>query len=187
MLLNSQWYDKDSLMTAEIRSVAMARTTWSGPVPTDRSVLVKDAAVCSKKGHFARDNWYQTGKGVGNGKKGEKGKKLREGQQIQRWRHKKRGPCHNCNEVGHFARDCPKKKESNNSNSSGGRDLHCLTCTDVQSQWIVMLAEIDHDGESSGDVESLVDPGAACHAWPCKVKPGSLQAGTFLTATGTLN
>ena len=48
-----------------------------------------------------------------------------------------------------------------------------------------MLAEIDHDCELSGDVESLVDSGAACHAWPCKVKPGSSQAGTCLTATGT--
>ena len=51
---------------------------------------------------------------------------------------------------------------------SGGRDLHCLTCTDDQSQWIMMLADIDHDCESSGDVESLVDSGAACHAWPAQ-------------------
>ena len=49
----------------------------------------------------------------------------------------------------------------------------------------MMLAEIDHDCETSGDVESLVDSGVACHAWPCKVKSESSHVGTFLTATET--
>ena len=65
----------------------------------------------------------------------EKGTISREGD------NKKKGPCHNCDEFGHFARECPKKKESNNSNSSAGRVSHCLTYTDDQSQWIMMLAE----------------------------------------------
>ena len=34
--------------------------------------------VCSKKGHFARDCWYQSDKGGGNGKKGEKSEKVKE-------------------------------------------------------------------------------------------------------------
>ena len=46
-------------MAAEIRTVAMARTTWSGPTPMDLSVLAKDAVchVCRKKGHSAKDCW----------------------------------------------------------------------------------------------------------------------------------
>ena len=36
----------------------------------DLSVLAKDAVshVCSKKGHFSKDCWYQTNKGGGKGK-----------------------------------------------------------------------------------------------------------------------
>ena len=160
----------------------MVRSSASG------SVLAKDTLcnVCWKKGHFARDCWYQTSRGGGKGKKGKKGKRGEaKGATSKDGDTKKKGPCHNCNEVGHFARACPKKKESINSNSSGGLDLHCLKYSDDQSQWIMMLAEFDHDCESSGDVEFLVDSGAACRAWPYKVKPGSSQAGTFLAATGT--
>ena len=142
--------------------------------------------MCWKRGHFARDCWYQAGRGGGKGKKGKKGKRGEaKGTTSKDGDTKKKGPCHNCNEVGRFARDCRKKKASTHSNSSGGFDVHCLTYTDDQSQWIMMLAEIDHVCESSGDVELLVDSGAACRAWPCKVKPGSSQAGTFLAATGT--
>ena len=48
LLLHSQSYDKYSLMAADIRSVAMARTTWSGPVPMDLRVLAKDTfATCA--------------------------------------------------------------------------------------------------------------------------------------------
>ena len=188
LLLNSQSNDKNSLMAAEIRSVAMARTTWSGPVPMDLSVLAQDTVcnVCSKKGHFARDCWYKPARVVEKEKKGQMDKKRQgKGTTSRDGDNKKKGPCHNCDEFGHFVRDCPKKKESNNSNSSGGRDLHCTTCTDDQSQWIMMLADIYHDYESSGDVEYLVDSGVGCHVWRCKVKPGSSQAGTFLTATKT--
>ena len=62
--------------------------------------------------------------------------------------------------------------------------MHCLTYTDDQFQWIMMLAEVGQIREQSNNIEFLVDSGAACHAWPCKAKPGSSQGGTFLTATG---
>ena len=77
LLLNSRVYDTYALMAAEIRTVAMARMTWSGPTPMDLSILAKDAVcqVCGKKGHFAMVCWYQTNTGSGKGKKGEKGKK----------------------------------------------------------------------------------------------------------------
>ena len=67
LLLNSRVYDTYALMAAEIRTVAMARTTFSGPAPVDLSILAKDAVcdVCGKKGHFAKDCWYQTNKGSG--------------------------------------------------------------------------------------------------------------------------
>ena len=184
LLLNSQSYSTYTLMAAEIRTVVMARTTWSGPTPMDVSVLAKDAIchVCSKRGHFAKDCWYQSNKGGGKGKKGKKGKG--KGNKHKDGDNKKKGTCHNCHEVGHFARDCPKKKEQNNPSSSGGGNMHCLTHTDEQLNWIMMLAEVGQTWEQSSNVEFLVDSGAACHAWPCKVKPGTSQGGTFLTATG---
>ena len=46
-----------------------------------------------------------------------------------------------------------------------------------------MLAEVGQIREQSNNIEFLVGSGAACHAWPCKAKPGSSQGGTFLTAT----
>ena len=55
--------------------------------------------------------------------------------------------------------------------------------TDGQSQWIMMLAEVGEIREQSNNIEFLDDSGAACHAWPCRVKLGSSQGGTFSTAT----
>ena len=133
-----------------------------------------------EEGHFAKDCWYQTNKASGKGKKGKKGKKGQgKGTKPKDGDTKKKGACHKCNEVGHFARECPKKKESNNASSSGGGDVHCVTYTDVQSQWIMMLAEVGKIREQSNNIEFLVDCGAACHAWPCKATLGSSQGGTF--------
>ena len=64
--------------------------------------------------------------------------------------------------------------------------MHCLTYTDDKCQWIMMLTEVSQSGEQSNNIEFLVDSGAACHAWPCKTKPGSCRGGTFLTATRAL-
>ena len=118
------------------------------------------------------------------GKKGKKGKKGQgKGTKPKEADNKKKGACHNCNEVGHFARHWRKKKESNNASSSAGGDVHCLTYTDDQSQWIMMLAQVGQVVERSNDGEFLVDSGAACHAWPCRTTAGSSYGETFLTAT----
>ena len=104
---------------------------------------------------------------------------------------RRKNACHNCNEVGQFARNCRKKKESNNASSSCGGDLHCLTYTDDQSQWIMMLAQVGLVVERSNDIEFLVYSGTACHAWPCWTTAGRqlddswfFLWGAFLTATG---
>ena len=68
------------------------------------------------------------------GKESEKGTKPKDSD------NKKNGAWHNCNEVGHYAHNCPKKKESSTTSFSGGGDLHCLTYTDHQSQGFMMLA-----------------------------------------------
>ena len=92
-----------------------------------------------------------------------------------------------CSEVGHFARECPKKKEASNASSSGGGDVHCLTYTDDQSHWIMMLAEVGQNQEQSNNIEFLVDFGSACHAWPCKTKPGLTATGAPVASQGTLD
>ena len=73
-------------MAAEVRAVAMARTTWSGPTPMDLSILAKDAVchVCGKKGHLAKDCWHQSGnKGVKERQKGQE--RPREKHKTQGW------------------------------------------------------------------------------------------------------
>ena len=62
--------------------------------------------------------------------------------------------------------------------------MQCLTYTDDQFQWIMMLAEVGQIREQSSNIEMLVDSGAACHALPCKVKPGSPREVRFLTVAG---
>ena len=77
-----------------------------------------------------------------------------------------------------------RKKETNNASSSGGGDVLCMTYTDDQFQWIMMLPEVGQICEQTSNMRFLVDSGAACHARPLQGEPGSSQGGTFLTATG---
>ena len=78
LLLNSRVYDTYALMSAEVRAVATAKTTWSGPTPVDLSILAKEAVchVCGQKGHFAKDCWHHRAatKGVGKERKARKAK-----------------------------------------------------------------------------------------------------------------
>ena len=46
--------------------------------------------------------------------------------------------------------------------------MHCLTCTDDQFHWVMMLAEVGQIREQSSNIDLLVDSGVACHVWPCK-------------------
>ena len=72
-----------------------------------------------------------------------------------------------------------KGQGKGNASSSGGGGVHCLTYTDDQSHWIMVLAEVGQNQEQSNNIEFLVDSGAACHAWPFKTKSGSSRGGTF--------
>ena len=65
---------------------------------------------------------------------------------------------HNCLDVGHFARNCPKRKKSNTASSSGGGDLHCWTYTDDRN---VMFAQVGSEVEQENNIEFLLDFGAA--------------------------
>ena len=58
-LLNSRNVFEYDLVAAEVRTVATARTTCSGPTPMDLGILAKEAVchVCGKGGYFAKDCW----------------------------------------------------------------------------------------------------------------------------------
>ena len=162
-------------MAAEIRTVAMATKTRLRPSPMDLSALAKDAVchVCSKQGHVAKDCWYKTKKEGGKGQKGKKSQ--RKGTKPKDGDIEKKNAC----EVGHFVRECAEKKETNNASSGGGVDVHCLTYTDDQSQWIMMFAEVGQIRGQSSNIEFFVDPCVSVQSetW---FTPG----GTFLIAKG---
>ena len=137
--------------------------------------LAKEAVchVCGKGGYFTTDCWYQAGKGS------EKGTEPKDSD------NKKNGAWHNYNEVGHYARNGPKKKESSTTSFTGGGDLHCLTCTDDQPKGIMMPAQVGPVVERLNNIEFLVDSGAVCHVRPCRTTAGSSLGKTLLTVTGT--
>ena len=124
---NPRTHDECDLMAAEIQAAAVCQ-------------------VCGERGQSAKDYWYQANKESENGKKGKKDKKgQRKSTRTKEADNKKTGADNNCNVVGHIALNCPrrKKREPHNASYSGGGDLHCLTCTDDQFQWITMLEKFD--------------------------------------------
>ena len=113
----------------------MARTTWSGPVPKkDLSVFAKVLSVtCARRRKVTLRQicWYKPAGVVEKEIKARRVKKSQaKGTKSMGRDTKKKGMCHNC-------------KESNNSSSSGGRDLSFMTYTGDQPQWIIVLAEVD--------------------------------------------
>ena len=117
--------------------------------------------------------WCQPHKG--KGKKGKKGQQ--QGSEAKDGDARKKGASHLCDQVGHFARACTNKKE---------QQVTCTVLTYIvdQFQWVMMLAEVRQIPEPSSNVELLVESGAACYAWPCKVKTVSSHGGKVVTATG---
>ena len=98
----------------------------------------------------------------------------------------KKGACNDCKVVGHFASNCPrrKKREPHEASYGSGSDLHRLTHTDDQFQWITMREKVAPVVEQSNITELLMDCGAASHARPCRVTAG-YSCDAFLNATDT--
>ena len=120
--------------------------------------------------------------------KGKEGKKDKKGRRKitkpEEDDSKKEGACNKCNAFGHFALNCPKKRESNNVSYSGGDDQHCSTFTDDQFQGITMQEKVGPVVEQLNITELMMDSGAACHVWPCRMIVGYSFEEAFLTTTG---
>ena len=127
---NPRTHDEWGLMVAEIQAAAVCQ-------------------VCSEREQSAKDYWYQANQGSEKGNKGKKDKKdQRKSTRTKDADNKKRGTDNNCNVVGHVALNSPrtKKREPHNASYSGGGDLHCLTYTDDQFQWITMREKCTSGG-----------------------------------------
>ena len=75
-----------------------------------------------------------------------------------------------------------RRTEPHNARYGGGGDLHCLTYTDDQFQWITMREKVGPVVEQSNITELLLDSGAACRVLPCRVTVG-YSCDAFLNAT----
>ena len=152
------------------------------------SILAKDAVchVRGKKGTMRRTVGIKLTKRVGKERKARKARKAKGKKQNPRMVTPRRKvlPITVERLVTLFVNVQRRKSQKMQASSSGGGDVHCLPYTDDQPHWIMMLAEVGQSREQSNNVKFLVDCGAACHAWPCKTKPGSSRGGTFLAATG---
>ena len=165
---NPTTHDEFDLMAAETQAAAVCQ-------------------VCGGSGQSAKDYWYQANKGSEKGKKGKKDKKgQRKSTRTKDTDNKKKGACYNCKVVGHFASNCTrrKKREPHNASYGGGGDLHCLTYTDDQFQWITMREKVGPVVEQSNITELLMDYGAASHVRPCRVAAG-YSCDAFRNATDT--
>ena len=169
------------------------RSSWNPRTHDDCDLVaaeIQAAAVCQvygKRGQSAKDYWYQANKRSEKGKKDKKDKKgQRKSTRTKDADNKKRGADNNRNVASPFAFFCPrrKKRETHNARYSGGGDLHCLTYTDEQFQWITMLEKVGAVVEQSNITELLMDSGAASHVKQCRMTAGHSYDGAFLRATG---
>ena len=76
-----------------------------------------------------------------------------------------------------------RKRESHNASYIGGGDLHCLTYTDDQSQWITMLEKVGPVVEQSNMTELWMESGAASLVGPCRMTAGCSCGEALLKAT----
>ena len=165
LLLNSRVYDTYALMAAEVRAVVMARTTWSGQGCCLSRVREEgcEGLLASKR-------------------QPRKARKAKEKAQNTRMV----TPSRKMHAIT-VARLVTlhvnvRRKKASNASSSGGGGVHCLTYTDDQSNWIMMLAEVGQNQEQSNNMEFLVKFWNV--GWPFKTKSVSSRGGTILTATG---
>ena len=113
-------------------------------------------------------------------------RKNKKGQRTKDTDNKMRGAYKNCKVIGNFASNCPrrKKREPHNASYGGGGELHCLSYTDDQFQWITLLEKVGPVVEQSNITELLMDSGAASQMRPCSMTAG-YSCDPFLNAADT--